>query len=319
MTSRRGPSPSGWRCSTRAACRLWCSATVTLGSEVPAAANAVLALRLARGASRARLQAGVAAGTLCLTLPATLLGVAATFAATLSLTGIDPVAFAASLVTPAMLAVLDLVVVVLAPVSVWLVLRRGVVASSAAVGVDLLLVAMPLLVALAVSVISVRLYPVLLGVARVVGATGRGAISVIGVHRASRDRGVASVVVTATLVATAAAVSSLSLLAVVDSGLSGAARDRLGAEVRASGPGATGDLAAEAATLPEPDATISVGGVAVTAVGSGRTADGYGVAGSWVIVPSADAERFTQSPAVDTVLIGPVDGVDPAAAGAALA
>lgn len=388
----------------------------------------VLALRLARGASRRRLQVGVVASTLGLTVPAALVGAAAATAASAALTGMPLLTALAVVAAPALLAVLaatalapaivlaalvprpsdvrerradlvapgraravlDLVVVVLAAVSVWFVLQRGVVASAGAVGIDPLLVAMPLLVALAASVVVVRLYPALLGLARAVGATGRSAIAAIGARRASRDRSVSSVLVVASLVATAVAVSSLSVLADVDDGLDSAARDWLGAAVRVSGPAATGEFAIAAESLPEvgvvggvdlvgpavlsvesvrenatvitvdagaaglrsdlpdgfgdtatadgdripvvmsadllrgdalpaPDASISVDGVPVTVVATGRPADGYGVAGSWVIVATVDAARFTGRPAVDTVLVEPADGVAPTAAAAALA
>lgn len=249
----------------------------------------VLALRLARGASRARVRAGVVAGTLALTAPGALVGVALGLVGAVVLVGASPSTALAGLASPGLLAVLavvvlapglvlaalvpragdirerrsdlarpgaarslvDLVVIALAALSVWFVLQRGVVAAADAVGIDPILVAMPLLVALAVGALVVRAYPALLGLLQAVGAAGRGAAATIGLRRASRDRAVGPVIAIATLLATAVAVSSVTLLVAVDDGLERAARDELGAAVRATGPGATAELAVAAADLPE--------------------------------------------------------------------
>lgn len=275
----------------------------TLGVVVLLAARAaierrrgVLALRLARGASRSRVRLGVIGDTVAITAPAALGGVAlgtlgsiqvadvsvptalAALAAPAVVVSIAVLALAPALVLAALVpragdvrerrddlaapgaarTIIDLVVVALAAVSVWFVLQRGVVASAEAVGIDPILVAMPLLVALAASALVVRLYPSMLAVLRAAGAARRSAVSTIGLGRASRDRAVGPTIVVATLLATAVAVSSISVLAAVDDGLERAARDQLGAAVRVTGPGATADLARAAAALPEAGA---VGGI----------------------------------------------------------
>ncbi|UTT61597.1 FtsX-like permease family protein [Microcella humidisoli] len=260
--------------------------------------RSVLALQLARGASRTRLRAAVVVDTLLITVPATLLGAVAGALVAGTLIGDSLSASAASLLSPApltalvvitlvpavMLATLvpraadvrerradlagasrartlvELVTVALAVISVALVLQRGIVTAAAAVGVDPLLVAMPLLVALAASVLTARLYPVLVALAqRVIGRAG-SAVAVIGARRASRDRAVGLPVVVATVIAASVAVSSLSLLAVIDAGLDGAARDRLGAAVRITGPAVDAVLVAAVRELPE---AAAVGGIDV--------------------------------------------------------
>lgn len=391
--------------------------------------RSVLALQLARGASRTRLRVSVVLDSLLVTVPATLVGsvvgvlfagaltdqtpalalaglVSAPVLLLLALIALIPAALLAALLPRAAdlrerradltgpgraRALVDLVIVTLAALSVWLVLQRGVVTSAVEVGIDPLLVAMPLLVALAASVLTMRVYPALVSAAQgVVGRAG-SAISVIGARRASRERAVGPPVVVATVIAASVAVSSLSLLAVLDAGLEGAARDRLGAEVRVTGPGVSADLVTAASDLPEaaavggidvvgpavmsvegvrenatvitvdevtarlrddapadwpratattegdrvpvilsedllprvdglpaPDAAITVDGVPVTVVATGRTSTGYGSSGSWVLVGEADAELFTSRPAVDTLLAEPAPGVTPSELGDAL-
>ncbi len=391
--------------------------------------RSVLALQLARGASRSRLRLAVVLGALLVTVPAMLVGAVAGVVAAGSLIGLSSFDAAAGILATAPLVVLaliailpavllaalvpqasdlrdrradvadpgrlrplaELVIVALAAVSVWLVLQRGIVTSAAVVGVDALLVAMPLLVALAASALTMRLYPLLVAAAQRVVRRSGSAVSLIGARRASRDPAVALPVVVATVLAASVAVSSLSLLAVLDAGLDGVARDQLGAAVRVTGPVVSAEFVSAARELPEtaavggidvigpavlnvegvrenatvmtvdeavarlrddtvadwppttatiegdrvpvmlsedllpnldalplPDADISVGGVPVTVVATGRVAAGYGAPSSWVLVSEADAEFFTSRPAVDTVIAEPTAGVNPAELGDAL-
>ncbi len=391
--------------------------------------RSALALQLARGASRARLRLAVVLDALLVTVPAMLVGAVTGVAAAGSLMSLSLFDAAAGLLAPSSLIVLvlvallpavllaalvpqasdlrdrradladpgrlralvELVIVALAAVSVWLVLQRGIVTSAAVVGVDALLVAMPLLVALATSALTMRLYPVLVTAAQRVVRRFGSAVSVIGARRASRDRTVALPVAVATVLAASVAVSSLSLLAVLDASLDGVARDRLGAAVRVTGPVVSAEFVSAARELPEtetaggvgvvgpavlniegvrenatvmtvdeavarlrddtvadwppasatlegdrvpvmlsddllpnlgvlplPDADISVDGVPVTVVATGRVATGYGAPSSWVLVGEADAELFTNRPAVDILVAEPTAGVSPAVFGDAL-
>ncbi|WP_439564129.1 FtsX-like permease family protein [Microcella sp.] len=268
--------------------------------------RSVLALQLARGASRTRLRWGVVVDSLLITVPATLVGAVASALLSGSLIGDSPSALIAGLLSPALVTALalialvpaamlaslvpraadvrerradlagpgrvrqlaELVIIALAAVSVSLVLQRGIVTSASAVGADPLLAAMPLLVALAASAITVRVYPVLLtAVHRVIGRTGT-AVSMIGSRRASRDRAVGVPVVVATVIAASVAVSSLSLLAVLDAGLDRSARDELGAAVRITGPAVSGELLTAVRELPEAAAAggIDIVGPAVLGI-----------------------------------------------------
>jgi hypothetical protein len=78
------------------------------------------------------------------------------------------------------------------------------------------------------------------------------------------------------------------------------------------------DLLPNVDELPAPNAAISVDGVPVTVVATGRVASGYGAPSSWVLVGEADAALFTVRSAVDTVIAEPTQGVSPAELGAAL-
>jgi len=260
--------------------------------------RSVLALQLARGASPTRLRLTVVLDSLVSTAPAMIIGAAVGVAVATILTGQSLAATVATLITPptaialvlialippVVLAALlprasdvrerradlvrpgrtrtlvELIVVTFAALSVWLVLQRGIVTSAAAVGIDPLLAAMPLLVALAASVLTMRLYPLLITGIHRIASRGGSAIAVIGARRASRERTVGLPVVVATVIASAVAVSSLSLLVVIDGGIDSAARDRLGAAVRITGPGVSPELVAAARELSE---ASSVGGIDV--------------------------------------------------------
>jgi len=71
-----------------------------------------------------------------------------------------------------------------AAVTTWLLLRRGPIADS---GFDALLALTPLLLALAVAVVVLRLLPIALRAALAVGRRGRGPVAFLGAARAMRD------------------------------------------------------------------------------------------------------------------------------------
>lgn len=265
--------------------------------------RAVLALRLARGASRSRIRLEVAASTLTLSVPAVLVGaglgvlgslligtpaalvvgavVTPTALLALLALALVPTLVAATLVPrPADLrdrrvdgvgasrgrALLDIVLLALAAVAVLALVQRAAaggsgstVASAAALLADPLLLATPLLVALAASVLVGRALPGIMAAVHALVARRSKAVTVVGVRRASRDRtGRPALVVT--LLATSAAIWSLSTLVVVDTALDDAARDSLGASVRVTGPGATAALAERLGERPQ---VAAAGGVDV--------------------------------------------------------
>lgn len=136
--------------------------------------------------------------------------------------------------------VVDVVVVGLAAAAIALVAQRGVTTSADTVGVDPLLVAMPLLVALAASLVVLRCYPVLIvAVHRMLSSRG-GAVSLVGASRAARDASGAFASVLALVVAVSVSVFSMGMLATLDAGLAQSARDTVGADVRFVGSGIDG-------------------------------------------------------------------------------
>lgn len=126
--------------------------------------------------------------------------------------------------------VVESVVVLLAAVSVWLLWQRGLANPGA--GVDPVLAAVPLLLALAACVLVLRVYPVpLRGIARAAGR-GRGLVSMLGATRALRDPAAGLAPVLALVVGVSIALFSGILLSTVQAGVDQAAAQRVGAELR---------------------------------------------------------------------------------------
>ena len=129
----------------------------------------------------------------------------------------------------------ELGVVGLAAVALWLLARRGLVPSAAAVGVDPLLSATPLLLALAVCVVTLRLYPLpLRGVQRVLRARD-GAVGVLGAARAVRDPALGFAAALALVVGVSIVVFSTVFVGTVRAGLEQGARDAVGADLQVRG------------------------------------------------------------------------------------
>ncbi|MFF2370972.1 FtsX-like permease family protein [Agromyces sp. NPDC058110] len=129
----------------------------------------------------------------------------------------------------------ELVVVLLAATSVVLLLRRGLAGSAAAVGVDPLLAAVPLLLSLAACLVVLRVYP--LPLARIVRsmAAKPGLVGFLGSARALRDPSAGLVPVLAVVVGVSVAVFSSVLLGTIRSGVDAAASHRVGADASVSG------------------------------------------------------------------------------------
>jgi putative ABC transport system permease protein len=128
--------------------------------------------------------------------------------------------------------VVELGIVGLAAVALWLLSRRGLVPSAAAVGVDPLLSATPLLLALAVCVIALRLYPApLLALQRLLRARD-GAVGLLGSARAVRDPALGFATALALIVGVAIVVFSAVFVTTVRHGLEVGARDAVGADLQ---------------------------------------------------------------------------------------
>ncbi len=128
--------------------------------------------------------------------------------------------------------VAEVAVVGLAALSLFLLARRGLVATSEVVGIDPLLAATPLLLAAAVCIGVLRLYPVpLLGVQGRLRKR-RGAVGVLGAARAIRDPALGFAAALALVVGITIVVFSAVMATTLRSGLEQAAKDEVGADVQ---------------------------------------------------------------------------------------
>lgn len=126
----------------------------------------------------------------------------------------------------------EVAVVGLAGVSLFLLARRGLVASSQAVGIDPLLAATPLLLAAAVCVGVLRLYPVpLLAVQRALRKR-RGPTGPLGAARAIRDPALGFAASLALVVGISIVVFSTGMATTIRAGLVQGAQDAIGADVQ---------------------------------------------------------------------------------------
>lgn len=164
----------------------------------------------------------------------------------------------------------EVAVVVLAVVASVLLTERGLSSGTLEYGaVDPLLSATPLLIALAVCVLVLRLYPVPLEWFARVRRQGPGLIGFLGATRAVRSPGAGLVPVLALVVGLAVVLFSGVLLSTFRTGVTAAAETRVGADLRIQGP----PFAAE-----EVEAILAVEGVssvaAVTDLGRLRAETG---------------------------------------------
>ncbi|WP_256838623.1 ABC transporter permease [Ornithinimicrobium faecis] len=105
-----------------------------------------------------------------------------------------------------------------------------------AAGVDLLMAATPLLVALAACVITMRLYPLLVRMLLALVRRGRGIAGFLGVAGALRNPAAGVLPALSVILGVAVAVSSAILASTVIAGASAAVWETAGAQVRVSGP-----------------------------------------------------------------------------------
>ncbi|GAB2701463.1 putative ABC transport system permease protein [Microbacterium marinum] len=175
-------------------------------------------------------------------------------------------------------------VIALAAISLALLAVRGYTD-----GVDLLLAAVPLLLALAACVLTLRLYP--LPLRRLLARARRSSevSGFLGAARALREPTIGATPVLALVVGVSVAVSSGILLSVLDAGGEEASRARVGSDVRITGPLFT------AAQLDDLRAVAGVSGVA--GISGAETArlemDGVDIATA-VFVIESDAVREVQ-------------------------
>lgn len=249
------------------------------GLTVAARRRATLELMADRGASAARLRRGMAALGLAVGLPAALVGSGLGVLAASASTGAPPgvaggpsavVALVAVALAPAIVLglaagseraplgpravgrlprttlrwVAEVVVVLLAAAAVIVLLLRGALDSTAGPSAGALLVTAPLLGALAVSVLALRVLPLVVRAATEVAGRRGSAVDQVGAARAVRDRVGVLPATFALVVAVAVGAFSSGVLATIDGAIEATARDETGADIRITGFGlAPGDSA----------------------------------------------------------------------------
>ena len=207
--------------------------------------------------------------------------------------------------------IIELVVVLLAAAAVVLLLRRGLSTSAAETGVDPLLAAVPLLLALVACVVVLRLYPIPL--ARLLRATAArsGLVPFLGSARALRDPSAGLVPVLAVVVGVSVAVFSAVLLGTVQTGVERAAARQVGADAAVSGMPLTLEQLDGFRAVPGVDAIAPV----YSTRGADLTLDGRQRSTTLIVVDAAEmravqAGRADATPLPDALVDAPDgDGV----------
>ncbi|MEP6480269.1 MAG: hypothetical protein ABJB03_12800, partial [Rhodoglobus sp.] len=154
--------------------------------------------------------------------------------------------------------VVEVATVALAAVAVYLLQRRGLVESSAAVGIDPLLSAVPLLLAAVVGLVVIRLYPLpLRGIHRAV--RGRLAVTAsVGSVRAIRDPAVGVIAILALVTGISTVVFTAVMISTVAGGLQQSARDQVGADLQVTAHDLPDTLVERVSALPGVGDAVSI-------------------------------------------------------------
>lgn len=248
-------------------------AVVVLGARSVVRARAgAITLASARGMSDRRLRGLLALEGLVIAIPATAAALVAASVAFPTTTQSLTVPVAICLSVPVLFAVLtsprrlaatrmdgaatasgrprvfiEIATIGITAIAVLLLFRRGLLESGAEVGVDPLLAAVPLLLALSTCVVVLRVYPrLLLWLQRRVRRQN-GPVGILGIARAVRDPALGFSSVLAVVIGVSAVVFSLVMVSTVSAALLSAARQEVGGDLRVEGVNGTlpTDLAAE--------------------------------------------------------------------------
>lgn len=267
-----------------------------------------LAMTLARGASPTQLRRLIALEGLALGIPAALLGHLVAmilvpgptpwwqWVVTAAVALVPSVALAASLDDASLLQqrsdlsgrsrsrwrwVVEAAVLALAAVATWRLLDRGARGDDATEsGIDLLVAATPVLLALAACVVALRLYPLPLAALTSALRARPGLTPFLGAARSLRDPAGGLVPALAVVLGTTVALVSAVLLSTVTRGAEVAAWEGNGAALRVTGPPLTEDLRAELAAV---DGVAAVAGIADSGQTGTLSVDGDGAgARVWV-------------------------------------
>lgn len=154
--------------------------------------------------------------------------------------------------------ILDLIVLALTAIAVTLLLQRGLTTNSVSVGVDPLLAATPLLLAVSAGLIVLRIYPLPLRGYAHVTKRGTGIIGFLGASRTIRDPAAGLAPVLAMVVGIAVAVFSGVLLGTVSGGVTAAAQSSVGGDLRIDSPILTTDQVEKIAAVDGVVDTVSL-------------------------------------------------------------
>lgn len=167
----------------------------------------------------------------------------------------------------------DVLVLGAAGTALWLLNRRGLEAGAATSGVDPLLAATPLLLALAACVVVLRLYPIPVVLLARAWRSRPGLVSYVGASRAVRDPAGGLAAVLALVVGLTVGVVSTVLWSTTEQGVADAAEASVGADLRADGPVFSAEQRETVAAMPDVETSTSVselGRIAMTGE-DGRT------------------------------------------------
>ena len=177
--------------------------------------------------------------------------------------------------------VVETAVIALAVTALFLLWRRGLVASSAAVGVDPLLAATPLLLAAAVCVLALRAYPLPMRAVQAITRRRGTPTGLVGAARAVRDPALGFATAFALVVGVAVIVFASVTATTIHYGLVAGARDDVGADVQIRAHDLPAELVDELGALDGVESAVSF---TVTS----RVAFSDGTPGNEITVVTAD-------------------------------
>ncbi len=234
----------------------------------------------ARGAGRVRLGAVAAASASTWLVPATLLGILAgralggatsawpAVAGTVAVTSIVPglvaagrfdgVGPGAATRSPRVRSAVELGVLIVAVVAVLVLLRHGAAPATSAVSLNPLLVVGPPVVALAGTLVALRILPTVLRGLATAGRQRRGVTAFLGAARSARTASGGAATVTALTLGLSVAVFSGSILATLGAGIATSSRLASGADLRVSASALGDDQLRAIAAVPGVRRTASI-------------------------------------------------------------
>jgi len=180
--------------------------------------------------------------------------------------------------------ILELVVIGLAALSLYLLGRRGLVASSEAVGVDPLLALTPLLLAASVCILALRVYPVPLRFVLGTLRRGDGAIGLVGAARAVRSPSLGFAASFALVIGVSIVVFSSIMGTTLRDSVDTGARDQVGADMQVSAVAIGPDVVDALGRIPGVDSVA-----ALATIPGGRIVDENGTTGISLVIADTAA------------------------------